>query len=78
MKTISRREAVLMGAGVTLYLAVANVDAALATSQEADVEIAKFTGGKTMQEGKITIDLPEIAENGTQVGVVSAESLRLV
>jgi len=72
MKTISRREAVLMGAGVTLYLAVANVDAALATPQEADAEIAKFTGGKAMQEGKITIDLPEIAENGNTIPLAIA------
>ncbi len=67
MKTISRREAVLMGAGVTLCLAVGDIDAALATPKEADAEIAKFTGGKATQEGKITIDLPEIAENGNTI-----------
>ncbi len=72
MKTISRREAVLMGAGVTLCLAVGDIDAALATPKEADAEIAKFTGGKATQEGKITIDLPEIAENGNTIPLAIA------
>ena len=30
-------------------------------------EIAKFTGGKTATQGKISIELPEIAENGNTV-----------
>ena len=30
-------------------------------------EIAKFTGGKTAEKGKISIELPEIAENGNTV-----------
>jgi sulfur-oxidizing protein SoxY len=67
MKKVSRRDAVLMGASVTLYLTVGRVGAALATPAEADAEIAKFTGGKEPQEGKITIDLPEIAENGNTI-----------
>src|SRR5262245_49156444 len=67
MKKISRRDAVLMGAGVTLYLAVGEIGAALATPAEANAEIAKFTGGKEPQQGKITIDLPEIAENGNTI-----------
>ena len=67
MSRISRRDAVLMGASVTLYLAVADVGAALATPPEAEAEIAKFTGGKPAQDGKIAIDLPEIAENGNTI-----------
>jgi sulfur-oxidizing protein SoxY len=67
MKRVSRRDAVLMGASVTLYLSVGNIGAALATPAEADAEIAKFTGGKEPREGKITIDLPEIAENGNTI-----------
>jgi sulfur-oxidizing protein SoxY len=65
MKHVSRRDAVLMGASVALYLTVA--DAAFATPAEAAAEIAKFTGGKEPAEGKITIDLPEIAENGNTI-----------
>ena len=41
--------------------------AALRRGQGAAEEIAKFTGGKTLEKGKITIDLPEIAENGNTV-----------
>jgi len=67
MTRISRRQALLMGTSVTLYLSVAKVSAVLATPAEADAEIAKFTGGKEPQAGKITIDLPEIAENGNTI-----------
>jgi sulfur-oxidizing protein SoxY len=67
MTKVTRRDAVLMGMGVTLCLAVTDVRTALATPAEADAEIAKFTGGKTPQAGKVTIDLPEIAENGNTI-----------
>jgi sulfur-oxidizing protein SoxY len=67
MKSISRREAVLMGASVTLCLTVIDLGRARATPNEAGAAIAKFTGGKAAQEGKITIDLPEIAENGNTI-----------
>jgi sulfur-oxidizing protein SoxY len=40
---------------------------ALAAAKEAAAEIAKFTGGKTAETGKISIELPEIAENGNTV-----------
>ena len=42
-------------------------EGALAAAKEAADEIAKFTGGKTAEKGKITIELPEIAENGNTV-----------
>ena len=67
MTKISRRQAVLLGASATLCLTVAPVAPTWATPAEADAEIAKFTGGKPVTEGKITIDLPEIAENGNTV-----------
>jgi sulfur-oxidizing protein SoxY len=65
MKQVSRRDAVLMGTGAALYLTVS--DAAFATPAEAAAEIDKFTGGKEPAQGKITIDLPEIAENGNTI-----------
>ena len=65
MKQVSRRDAVLMGVSAVLYLTV--TDAAFATPGEAAAEIDKFTGGKEPAQGKITIDLPEIAENGNTV-----------
>jgi sulfur-oxidizing protein SoxY len=34
---------------------------------DADEAIKKFTGGKTPTQGKVKLDLPEIAENGNTV-----------
>jgi sulfur-oxidizing protein SoxY len=65
MPPITRRGALALGAGMSLTLVAA--DQAAATPAEADAEIAKFTGGKTAENGKISIDLPEIAENGNTV-----------
>ena len=65
MYHMTRRGALLLGAGLTLTLVA--VDESVATPAEADAEIAKFTGGKTAENGNIAIDLPEIAENGNTV-----------
>ena len=40
---------------------------AQASAKEAADEVTKFTGGKQTTKGKITIELPEIAENGNTV-----------
>jgi sulfur-oxidizing protein SoxY len=62
---LSRRETLALGGGA---LAATVVDMpAWATPSEAQAEIAKFTGGKAVQNGPISIDLPEIAENGNTV-----------
>ena len=65
MSPMTRRGALLLGAGLTVALFA--VEEGLATPAEADAEIAKFTGGKTAENGKIAIDLPDIAENGNTV-----------
>jgi sulfur-oxidizing protein SoxY len=65
MSPMTRRGALVLGAGLTLSLVAAKNSAA--TPAETDAEIAKFTGGKAMEQGKIAIDLPEIAENGNTV-----------
>jgi sulfur-oxidizing protein SoxY len=65
MSRVTRRDALTLGAGMALSLMAASRGAA--TPAEADAEIAKFTGGKTPESGKISIDLPEIAENGNTV-----------
>jgi len=75
MQTITRRKALGLGAGAVLVLTVGDVRGVLATPAESDAEIAKFTGGKALEKGKIAIDLPEIAENGNTVPfTVSVES----
>jgi sulfur-oxidizing protein SoxY len=62
---MTRRSALMLGAGATLtFLAP---DESGATPAETDAEIAKFTSGHAAESGKISIDLPEIAENGNAV-----------
>jgi sulfur-oxidizing protein SoxY len=65
MSPITRRSALMLGAGLTLTLL--EIDKGMATPADTDAEIAKFTGGRAAQSGKIAIDLPEIAENGNTV-----------
>jgi sulfur-oxidizing protein SoxY len=65
MGNLSRRETLVLGAsGAAL---VVMWKPAHAGPPEAAAAIAKFTGGKTAQAGKIAIDLPEVAENGSIV-----------
>ncbi|MBV8752765.1 MAG: thiosulfate oxidation carrier protein SoxY [Hyphomicrobiales bacterium] len=72
MGALSRRAALALGLGTAAALAA---DPARATPGEADEAIGKFTGGKAAEPGPITIDLPEIAENGTAVPLtVTVES----
>jgi sulfur-oxidizing protein SoxY len=48
---------------------------AFAAKNDADDLIRKFTGGKTAAEGRVRLDLPEIAENGNTVPMtVSVDS----
>ena len=65
MSPMTRRGALLLGAGLTVALFA--VEEGLATPAEADAQIAKFTDGETAENGKIAIDLPDIAENGNTV-----------
>ncbi len=76
MRALSRRDALTALGATGAALAMTGwSDGALATVQEAADEIAKFTGGKAPVKGKITIELPEIAENGNTVPLrVSVES----
>jgi len=67
MRDFSRRAALALGAaGAALGVAGWGTRANAAAREAAD-EIAKFTGGKTAEAGKIAIELPEIAENGNTV-----------
>lgn len=62
----SRREAVAIGAAA----AVATVLAprmALADAKAVEAEIAKLYAGKTAADGKVKLDVPQIAENGLVV-----------
>ena len=63
-------------AGTAGALAVATIGAAPAQAANNAQDLIKvFTGGKQATEGKVKLDLPEIAENGNTVPMtVSVES----
>ena len=67
MRYLSRRAALALGAGSAALSVLGWSEGASATPKAAADEIAKFTGGKTAEKGKIAIELPEIAENGNTV-----------
>ena len=63
----NRRQAMAIGAGaVAAAFLGQSVVPAFAANDSADL-IKKFTGGKPAQDGRVKLDLPEIAENGNTV-----------
>ena len=65
--TFNRRQTLALGAGA-MTVAVLGVSSGPALAKnDAEEAIKKFTGGKTPVQGKIKLDLPEIAENGNTV-----------
>jgi sulfur-oxidizing protein SoxY len=64
---IDRRRALAIGAGAVAALTgIDGRHVALAANESADL-IAKFTGGRGPTAGRVTLDLPELAENGSSV-----------
>ena len=75
MRQLSRRAALALGAGSAALTVVGWNQGAFATPKAAAADIAKFTGGKPVEQGKISLEMPEIAENGNTVPLsVSVES----
>src|SRR5437879_6518597 len=75
MVRLDRRQVVGLGSGALATVALgATISPAAAANDSADL-IKKFTGGKVATEGKVKLDLPEIAENGNTVPMtVSVDS----
>jgi sulfur-oxidizing protein SoxY len=67
MRQLSRRAALALGASSAALTIIGWSTGASAAAKEAAEQIAKFTGGKAAEAGKIAIELPEIAENGNTV-----------
>jgi sulfur-oxidizing protein SoxY len=67
MRSLTRREALILGAVSAVKTWIGACRTAHATPADAAAEIAKFTGGKVPETGQITIELPEIAENGSSI-----------
>ena len=73
MRDLSRRD-VLAGSAVIVGMAGFGIAPAAAANNAPEL-IKAFTGGKPTTEGKVKLDLPEIAENGNTVPMtVSVES----
>jgi len=66
---VPTRRAALRLAGLATLAAVLAPRMALATEAQVADEMKKLFAGKTMGEGKIKLDLPEIAENGLVVPI---------
>jgi len=72
MIAVDRRQAIALGLGA--FASAASLAPAQAANDSAEL-IKTFTGGKPATEGKVKLDLPEIAENGNTVPMtVSVES----
>lgn len=70
---LTRRQALAVGGSVVITTAM-GLKPAFAANDSKEL-LDKFTGGKSANEGKITLDLPEIAENGNTVPMtVSVDS----
>ena len=67
MHQLSRRDALALGASGAALTLIGLEDRASAAAKEAADVINQFTGGKTPANGKVSIELPEIAENGNTV-----------
>lgn len=67
MKNLTRRQALAVG-GSAIIVAAIGLKPALAANNSQQI-IEEFTGGKAASEGKISLDLPEIAENGNTVPI---------
>jgi sulfur-oxidizing protein SoxY len=67
MRPLSRRDTLALGASGAAFTLLGWGESASAAAKEAAEQITKFTGGKTAEMGKVSIELPEIAENGNTV-----------
>ena len=68
---LTRRNALEASVGALAMAAFGAISPVRAANDSADL-IRKFTGGKAPTEGKVKLDLPEIAENGNTVPMTVA------
>jgi sulfur-oxidizing protein SoxY len=67
MAGIARRNFAIGFGGLIAVLSGRFTVSAFAAQNDSDALIKKFTGGKTATQGRVRLDLPEIAENGNTV-----------
>ncbi len=66
MKTLSKREFLIVASGTAAATLLGLPNVALSASKS-KARVAEFLGGATASEGGITLQMPEIAENGNTV-----------
>jgi len=73
---VTRRQALGLSAGAMAFVALGpGLKVARADEAATEKSLMEFTGGKTPEAGKITLNAPEIAENGNTVPItVSVDS----
>ena len=73
---VTRRQALGLSAGAMAFAALGpGLNAARADEAATEKSLMEFAGGKTPAMGKITLNAPEIAENGNTVPItVSVDS----
>jgi sulfur-oxidizing protein SoxY len=72
---ITRRQTLFVGAAAVAAVALGQSMVPAHAANNLDEMAKKFTGGAAAVEGKVRLDLPEIAENGNTVPItVSVES----
>jgi sulfur-oxidizing protein SoxY len=73
--TITRRQTLFVGAAAIAAAALGQTATPAFAANNLDEMAKKFTGGAAPVEGKVKLDLPEIAENGNTVPItVSVDS----
>jgi sulfur-oxidizing protein SoxY len=72
MRPLTRRETLILGIAGAVAVSAGSPRVAHATAADAAAAIARFTGGKTPVSGPITIEAPEIAENGNSISLTVA------
>lgn len=65
---LTRRQFVAAGASAAA-IAGFGIAPAFASAEDAEKQLMEFAGGKTPETGKITLNAPEIAENGNTVPI---------
>lgn len=68
--SLNRRQALALGAGATAFILTVGVRGeAVAASDDVKKAIMDFTGGKEPTAGRVSLNAPEIAENGNTVPI---------
>jgi sulfur-oxidizing protein SoxY len=69
-RQVNRRQLMkLLGAGSVAAMGISLAGPAFADAKATDAAIMKATGGKKLTMGKITLETPQIAENGSTVPI---------